>query len=312
MKNLNSAVFMSIALTLLIACRENEMPVKETLLPGKAVQITSKSGLMMVAQGSIPVFTKLSGKGLVKLLKVEYMTSGKGGKAGQTIYFNDRGNKQLVEDFSPLLSLDGSTGISYNIESRRPSNDLPFSTSENAIERALKTWDNVKCSDLRLSKVSTNGNAKGLVPLLFGFEGSLDYVSDIYYGGWLDSDFFDTLIPGGGEYILAATFTLIFVDENGDFLDTDANRKADVAWREIYFNDGFSWNDGADFDVETIALHESGHGLSQDHFGKEFVSSNGKVHFAPRAVMNSAYSGIQREIGKTDLGGHCSIWASGL
>src|SRR5688500_19661074 len=59
----------------------------------------------------------------------------------------------------------------------------------------------------------------------------------------------------------------------------------------------------------TLSLHDalpiSGHGLSQDHFGKAFLSGNGKLHFAPLAVMNASYSGVQTTIGKTDLGGHC-------
>ena len=84
--------------------------------------------------------------------------------------------------------------------------------------------------------------------------------------------FFNQVAPGGGDFILAVTFTIIFTDENGNPVDTDNNKKADVAWREIYYNDAFSWNDGSAYDVETIALHEAGHGLSQDHFGKAFLS----------------------------------------
>ena len=33
-----------------------------------------------------------------------------------------------------------------------------------------------------------------------------------------------------------------------------------------------------------------------------------KFHFAPRAVMNASYSGIQTNIRKTDNGTHCNIW----
>lgn len=59
-----------------------------------------------------------------------------------------------------------------------------------------------------------------------------------------------------------------------------------------------------------MALHEAGHGLSQDPFGTAIVnSSNGKLHFAPRAVMNTAYSGVQQTIDQAENGGHCSIWA---
>ena len=71
------------------------------------------------------------------------------------------------------------------------------------------------------------------------------------------------------------------------------------------------WNIGSTYDVETIALHEAGHGLSQAHFGTAFIDNgSGQLHFAPRAVMNAAYSGIQNSIDQTDNAGHCSIWAN--
>ncbi|MGH7542224.1 MAG: hypothetical protein ACRELC_14620, partial [Gemmatimonadota bacterium] len=63
------------------------------------------------------------------------------------------------------------------------------------------------------------------------------------------------------------------------------------------------------FDVETVAAHEVGHGLSQAHFGEAFFTlANGRLHFAPRALMNTAYSGIQQALSGTDRGGHCSLW----
>jgi hypothetical protein len=113
-----------------------------------------------------------------------------------------------------------------------------------------------------------------------------------------------------GNNVLAATFTFVFV-QGGVPTDIDNNGKADVALREILYNDRFLWAINANIDIETVALHEVGHGLSQGHFGKAFgTDANGKVHFAPRAVMNAAYSGIQQSPAGTDNGGHCSIWGS--
>ncbi len=65
-------------------------------------------------------------------------------------------------------------------------------------------------------------------------------------------------------------------------------------------------------DIESIALHEMGHGLSQAHFGTLFrTPSNGKFHFSPMAVMNAGYVYIPwHELMATDIAGHCSIWAS--
>ena len=38
--------------------------------------------------------------------------------------------------------------------------------------------------------------------------------------------------------------------------------------------------------------------------------SNGRLHFAPRAVMNAAYGGVLQELTGSDIGGHCSLWAA--
>jgi hypothetical protein len=64
-------------------------------------------------------------------------------------------------------------------------------------------------------------------------------------------------------------------------------------------------------DVESVALHEFGHGLSQAHFGEAFLTdSNGKVHFAPLAVMNAGTDRVSQELLGTDVAGHCSIWGN--
>jgi hypothetical protein len=246
------------------------------------------------------------------VFSAKYLTSGESSKVGKTVYFKDVGNKQLTEDFVPGLSLDGTDNVSYYIDETRPSDDLPVAVSSAAISRAMQTWDEVNCSDLGLYRIpSQPAIATGFVSDLLGFGGSDEYVADVVHAGWLPAGFFDMIAPQGSTFILGVTFTIIFTDDAGNPVDTDNNGKIDVAWREIYYNDAFEWADGDHYDVETIALHEAGHGLSQDHFGKAFSNdSNGKLHFAPRAVMNAAYSGIQTEIKGSDNGGHCSNWAS--
>ena len=107
--------------------------------------------------------------------------------------------------------------------------------------------------------------------------------------------------------IIAATYTIIFTGPTD--IDNDGN--PDAAFREIYYTFNFPWgiNTNSPIDVETVALHETGHGLSQGHFGKAFVTnSNGKLHFAPLAVMNAGYTGVQQSLAGTDNGGHCSMW----
>lgn len=244
----------------------------------------------------------------LRVLKAEYFTTGESGKIGRTVFFMNVGNKKLDADFVPHLdfSLDGTTDITYYIDENRPSSDLALSETTAAIQRAMATWDGVTCSNLNMTQLPYSGKPTGFIAALLGFGGSFSYFGDVTHCGWLPTSFFDLIDVDGGSYILGVTFTIIFTNS-----DYDNNKKADVAWREIYYNDGFSWRIGDHYDLETIALHESGHGLSQGHFGKAFLDAGtGKVHFSPRSVMNAAYSGIQTHIEKTDNAGHCSIWAN--
>jgi hypothetical protein len=269
-----------------------------------------------------PVFVELPGgasargrsgaDGLYAVHMAEYITAAESGQVGRTVYFSNVGNKQLGADFVPELSLDGTSNVSWYVDELRPSNDLPVATTTTAIDRAMQTWEGVTCSDLGLYKVPYNpAISTGYISALLGYGGSFDYVADVVHAGWLPGNFFDLLAPQGSTFILGVTFTIIFTDENGNPADTNNDGKSDVAWREIYYNDAFLWQDGATYDVETIALHEAGHGLSQAHFGKAFADGGkGKLHFAPRAVMNAAYSGVQTQINATDNGGHCSIWGN--
>ena len=64
-----------------------------------------------------------------------------------------------------------------------------------------------------------------------------------------------------------------------------------------------------DIDVEAVALHEAGHGLSQGHFGNIFFMNDGSVKASPQAVMNAFYFGPLRALLGTDEAGHCSDWA---
>jgi hypothetical protein len=173
----------------------------------------------------------------------------------------------------------------------------------------MNTWDNVTCSGgLVLTDLGAIPFDIGYVEAIVtgGAQGSFLF-TDVMHSG------FNTTVTdavfGPGSSVLGVTFTFWWIDGAGNPTDIDNNGKADVALRDIYYNDSFPWAIGSNFDVETVVLHEAGHGLSQGHFGKLFRNnSNGKFHFAPRAVMNAGYTGVQTTIGKTDNAGHCSNW----
>ena len=236
----------------------------------------------------------------------DYITSDESGEIGQTVFFNDRA-KQIGAHFVPGdPRRGGRTNITYTIDQTEGAIDgLTQAQTNAAIIRAMTTWDSVNCSTIPINRVAAPAGDIGVVEFLSGLGGSPVIAADIVHAGWL---------PGGllDPNVIAVTFTFVFLSgPGGPPSDIDNNGKQDTAFAETLYNDAFVWRINGNVDVETVALHESGHALSQGHFGKAFqTDSNGKIHFAPRAVMNAAYTGVQQEPAGTDNGGHCSIWAS--
>jgi hypothetical protein len=250
----------------------------------------------------------------VRLAVVDYHTSADSGRVGQTVYANDR-NKQMDSHWVPGdPDRFGSTHIFWAVDQidGSTSSGLTQVDTDNAIERAMDTWNSVRCSTIPLTRVDDFGLDLGYVQWLLGLGGVPGWLADITQAGFLPGAFFDAIEPDGSTFILGVTYTFIWLEyQGGPPTDMDNNGKLDVAFREMYYNDAFPWAIDASPDVETVVLHETGHGLSQDHFGKIFrTKKNEKLHFAPRAVMNAAYSGVQQELKGTDVGGHCSIWGS--
>ena len=295
------ALLLSVFFFTIVSC-ERDTPESQIVVNDEPIFIDISS---YYAQASLKSNGEAAPENLA-VLKAEYLTTEESGEVGRTVFFTNVGNKQLSTDFVPELALDGTSDVSYYIDETRPSLDLIVSSSSGAIQNAMGTWDEATCSNLGMFQIPSDNRQTGFIAALLGYNGSFSYSADVTHCGWMPANFFDFLAPGGSNFILGVTFTIIFTGS-----DYDNNKKSDVAWREIYYNDNFPWNVGAHFDVETIALHEAGHGLSQGHFGKAFRDAGqGNLHFSPRAVMNASYSGIQTDIEQTDNAGHCSIWAN--
>lgn len=321
--------FVALSLFCIIGCQSDggddfvdesfskEIPNKEPLYVDLDLPTWSFSDLKSGQDMSKSAEEKSANREVVPYM-AEYITAENSGEMGNTIFFNVRGNKQIphsdfVSDSFYHQFTDQTNDISYYVDQNYPSADLGVASSTQAIDRAMTSWDDVTCSELGLfnkpydSSFKTGAAAGNAHPIW-------DWVADVVHAGWYPPSFFDNLTPPGtrpgGEFILGVTITFIIFDPaNGGFVDEDNNGKLDVWFREIYYNDAFSWGVDSGIDIETVALHEAGHGLSQAHFGKKFENKGG-IHFAPRAVMNPSYSGIQTSVGKTDKAGHCSNWAS--
>ncbi len=241
----------------------------------------------------------------VRIGIAEYVTAWD--EMGQTIFFNDVGNKQLGADFVPgdsrraAWSNGSNPDITYVVQGVGDASNLPLAVTTAAIDRAMATWDAVNCSNLPVVGQPPFAGELGIIENGF----TVPILADITHAGWIP------LAPP----TLGVTFTLIFVDPaqpGAPPTDIDGNGKLDVGIREIYYSSLFLWADDgtSNIDVETVALHEAGHGLSQAHFGKLIqTTSNGQFHFAPAAVMNAGYTGPRRALTGTDNGGHCSNWA---
>ena len=242
-----------------------------------------------------------------RLEYVEMITSDDSGEAGQTVFFNNRGNKQLTSHFvagDPRRVWSPGNTITYTIDQAEGAVDgLTVAQTSGAISAAMNTWSQVSCSTLTINQNANTGGDIGIVEFQNGLGGAPFVFADIQHTGWVPAGVF-------APQVIAATFTFIWTS-GGVPTDVDNDGRTDTAFREVLYHNNFLWAIGSAVDVETIALHESGHALSQGHFGTAFLTTgNNKLHFAPRAVMNAAYSGVQRQITATDNGGHCSIWAS--
>lgn len=295
-----------LALGALVGCEKNQTTNQEEL-----TSVNVKASLSPMSMPALEFGEN------VALFSAEYITTGENGNVGTTIFFGefDKGNKQLQSDFVPGdPRLGGFTNIFYAVDeaeavATNQGAGLSAEQTEAAIDRAMATWDEVNCSELGMTKfdgIEGIGQVQEFFQNPETFQGfGIIPFPVVLHAGVLPGSFFDQIAPGGGSFILGVTFTLVFTDS-----DIDNNGKSDVAIKEVYYNDNFNWNEGSTYDLETVALHEAGHALSQAHFGKAFrTESNGKIHFSPRAVMNASYSGVQTEIESTDKAGHCSNWS---
>jgi hypothetical protein len=252
-----------------------------------------------------------------RVVKAEYTTAPFGGEAGNTVLAKNTGNKRLNSDFVAFdTDREGWSGpttgpqddITYAVDMTGdavpPLGVLGAGQTDAAIDRAMASWEAVNCSNLPIVQNPDFGLDIGVVAFLNGLGGSPFVFADVQHAGFRDINF--------AGNILGVTFTFIFIDDAGNPLDEDGDGLPDTAFTEIYYDPSWSWADDGvtDIDLESVAVHEAGHGLSQAHFGKVFLKNDGSLKRSPLAVMNAIYSMPLRDLQGTDNGGHCSNWAN--
>ncbi len=258
----------------------------------------------------------LADQGLgVQIHRVEYMVDPNAGMEimGRTIFANDRTltlNTRWVPN-DPRRLADGNN-LTY-LQDPRYALANGSINSEPIIDNTFEVWDNATpCSNLPLVKRPFTGVEPNFVlGLIFGFAGD-PFQADITTTGFLPGFVFDLIANNGSQYILGATFTLNFIDQNGNPTDINGDGYIDVALKEVWYNDAFLWStDGVGgIDIGSVALHENGHALGLGHFGTIFTNPSGKLHVSPRALMNASYLGVVPEPMGTDNAAHCIIYGS--
>ncbi|WP_088329135.1 hypothetical protein [Lacimicrobium sp. SS2-24] len=253
----------------------------------------------------------------VVMTTIEFLTTGENGMAGGIeILRKDLGNGQLTQDFvydDPRSSWRTGPGVHYGIKTGNLTDDVNVSDEVGSMRLAVDTWDAQGCSNMMLVENAVDPVSQGLVQKFFN-TGIIDLslteadVTQVGFLGGADFPYF-----AANTNVLGVAFTLSWVDGSGNLTDIDTNGKADVAVREIYYNDDFEWSDAeiapdGTIDFPTVAIHEMGHGFSMAHFGM-IARKKGELVAHPRAIMNAIYGGQLREPTGRDKGSHCANWA---
>jgi len=177
-----------------------------------------------------------------------------------------------------------------NLDTGRPA-QLTAAETQQAWTAAFATWQNGASSNItfQLAGTTTRVSAVDACP---GPDGN----NDITWG------LFD---PDHDPNVLAVTLSCI--SGLGRILDAEIEFDTDQfgpAWRV----DGSGACGSGLFDLETVALHETGHFIGLGH-----PSANGCAGPAPVCpVMNASYTGVLRSLCLDDIGGVDALYGTGV
>jgi hypothetical protein len=330
MKRVRSLTTAGAAVLLLAGCQNTDStaPAKTIRSEGPSMSVSASSGSYSPELDQIRQQVAARGVGNVELSSAEISVAGDsaGWQGATTLIANNRTHTTSSAFVPQDPRRGGSADISYIVDQ---SNETAFSRTptgvrftltqtqlEPEIDASMLRWQNQPgCGAPKVAKVAYTGVDPDLIDGIVLKDASRIGTpqADIAQAGWLPRAFFDALAPNGSTFILGVTFTFIFTD-NGVPTDIDRDGRADVAFREIYYNQRFPWTTNAAannaIDIQSVVTHESGHAYGLGHFGYVFQDSRGEIHYAPRAVMNAVYVSSFRDLAGTDNASFCQLWAN--
>jgi predicted Zn-dependent protease len=180
-------------------------------------------------------------------------------------------NPQLITmSFMPdgTLISSGSGGTSYSNMYAAFSTRMSVATWQNAVITAAQTW--AQYANINFAVIADNGTPSG-------------------QGNYQQGD------PGMGDIRFGAyAYNANYLGEG--FMPPPANNYSIAG--DIDFNSAKTFNYGATYDLQTVALHEVGHTLGLDH---STLTS---------AVMWPAYNGVKRSLTADDIAGIQAIYGA--
>lgn len=322
-----SLVTLSAALVFLIGCDRQQPALTEadlsanldvSLLVDPVEAGAAKSGSPDVSAYLAQVNEDFAARGIpVAVHSAEWIGDGSEDAASNKIIFANDRSKRLSTQWvagDTRGAVPEAGGLSYNVFSPLAvaNGTIP---AESSLDAGYASWiDQTSCSSLSIVKRPYAGVWTSAL-LTFGGVAGDPFFADISEIGFLPGFIFDLVLgTGSSTSVLGVTFTFFWLDgPGGNPTDVNNDGYADVALKEIWYNDNFLWStDGSvGSEILTVAKHEQGHALGFGHFGRlSFDTKTGKLQASPRALMNASYLGPYPDIKGTDEASFCNIYGS--